>query len=157
MKGDSKVIEILNQVLTNELTGINQYFIHSKMNQNWGFLALAAHMRAESIDEMKHADQVIDRILYLDGVPNLQRLGKLNVGENVPEQFKADMALEENAIACLKKAVTICTEAGDHGSRELVADILVSEEEHHDWIEAQLGLIESVGLQNYLAQQVKGA
>ena len=154
MKGDKKVIEVLNQVLTNELTGINQYFIHSKMNENWGYTKLAAHMRAESIDEMKHADEIISRILYLEGVPNLQRLGKVNVGETIPEQFKWDKGLEVNAITDLKNGVNVCREANDHGTRELMERILISEEEHYDWIEAQEGLIENVGLQNYLAQQI---
>lgn len=155
MKGNTQIIELLNQVLTNELTGINQYFVHAKMCENWGYSVLAGKLRDESIDEMKHADQVIDRILYLEGVPNLQRLGKVNVGQTVPEQMKLDHALEKDAIEFLSGGITTATEAGDHGTRELLASILVSEEAHLDWIEEQIHLIDKLGEQHYLAQQLR--
>lgn len=151
MKGNAKIIELLNEILTNELTAINQYFAHAKMCQNWGFVTLGSKIREESIDEMRHADQIIDRILYLEGMPNLQRLGKISIGENVPEQLRADLALEVAAVTFLNQCVAECVKAGDTGSMELVKSILVSEEQHIDWIEEQLGLIDSVGLQNYLA------
>ncbi|TPV92523.1 MAG: bacterioferritin [Myxococcales bacterium FL481] len=154
MQGNDRVIEMLNQVLTAELTGINQYFIHAKMCKNWGFHALAEHIRHESIDEMKHADEVIERILYLEGVPNLQRLGKLNVGETVPEQFAADLELERLAIARLNEGVALCREVGDNGTRELCERLLVSEEEHADWLETQQHLVATVGLERYLAEKI---
>jgi bacterioferritin len=155
MKGHTKVIELLNELLTNELTSINQYFIHAKMCENWGYKLLAHKVRDESIDEMKHADRVISRILYLEGVPNLQRLGKVNVGQTVPEQLTLDLDLEKGAIKFLNDAIETARSLGDHGSFELMKDILVSEEEHADWLEAQLTLIDQVGLQNYLAQQIR--
>jgi bacterioferritin len=151
-----EVIRALNDVLTAELTAINQYFVHAKMCQNWGYKKLAGILRAESIDEMKHADQLIDRILYLDGIPNLQRLYKVNVGETVPEQLQCDRGLELEAIPRLAKAIDVCREVGDHGTRVLLEQILVSEEEHLDWIDAQLDQIEQMGVQNYLALQVGG-
>lgn len=154
MKGDAAIIDALNEVLTAELTAINQYFIHAKMCQNWGFMRLAGQIRAESIDEMKHADQIIDRILYFDGVPNMQRLFKINVGENVKEQFGADLDLEKAAIERLNNAVKLCREKGDNGTRELLEGILVSEEEHADWLETQLGLIDTLGEAHYLSQQM---
>lgn len=154
MKGDARVIELLNEILTNELTAINQYFAHAKMCQHWGYQALGSKLRAESIDEMKHAELIIDRILYLDGLPNLQRLGKVKVGETVPEQFKVDLALEVDAVKFLNQGIVACAEAKDNGSLELVKSILVSEEAHIDWIEEQQSLIENIGLQNYLASQV---
>lgn len=154
MKGDAAIIDALNEVLTAELTAINQYFIHAKMCQNWGFMRLAGQIRAESIDEMKHADQLIDRILYFDGVPNMQRLFKINVGENVKEQFGADLDLEKAAIERLNNAVKLCREKGDNGTRELLEGILVSEEEHADWLETQLGLIDTLGEAHYLSQQM---
>jgi bacterioferritin len=157
MTGNDKVIEALNQLLTNELTAINQYFIHAKMCEDWGFAALGAKIRAESIDEMKHADEVMSRILYLEGLPNLQRLGKVNVGQSVPEQFKLDLALEVEAVAFLNQTIEVCRSAGDNGTLELVKSILVSEEAHIDWIEEQLSLVEKVGEQNYLAMQLGGA
>ena len=155
MKGNDRVLEILNQVLTNELTAINQYFVHAKMCENWGYLALSAKIRAESIDEMRHADQLISRILYLDGVPNLQRLSKVRVGESVPEQLKLDLDTEIEAIAYLNKGIGVCQEVSDHGSRELLSQILVSEELHADWLEEQVGLIEKIGEANYLTQQLR--
>lgn len=154
MKGNAKIIELLNEILTNELTAINQYFAHAKMCQHWGFTTLGAKIRSESIDEMRHAEQIMDRILYLEGVPNLQRLGKISIGETVPEQLKADLALEVAAVTFLNQCVDECAKAGDNGSLELVRGILVSEEQHVDWIEEQLSLIDSVGLQNYLATTV---
>jgi bacterioferritin len=155
MKGNAKVIEALNDVLTAELTGINQYFIHAKMCENWGYKRLAEINRKEAISEMKHADEVIERILFLDGLPNLQRLGKVRVGEAVPEQLKLDHGLELDAVSRLNKGVALAVEVGDNGTRELLEGILVSEEEHVDWLEAQLELIKQVGEQNYLAQQIR--
>lgn len=154
MKGNDKVIEILNQILTNELTAINQYFVHAKMCESWGFQALGSKIRAESIDEMRHADQVMSRILYLEGIPNLQRLGKIKVGQTVPEQLKLDLALEVEAVGYLNESIEVCRTAGDHGSMELVKAILISEEAHIDWIEEQIGLIAAIGEQNYLARQL---
>ncbi len=154
MKGNKKVIELLNDVLTGELTSVNQYFIHAKMCKNWGYLGLASRIRKESIDEMKHADELIERILYLDGVPNLQRLYKVNVGETVPEQLKLDRQVEVDAVARLNNGIKLCTEVGDNGTRELLEDILVSEEKHLDWLETQLSLVESIGAAHYLAQHV---
>ena len=155
MKGDTKVIALLNDVLTNELTAINQYFLHARMCQNWGYERLWKKVRAESIDEMKHADQVIARILYLDGLPNLQKLGRLEIGETVAEQLKSDLALEKRAIPVLNAGIELCRSKGDNGTAELLEEILVDEEEHADWLEAQLTLVEQVGIQNYLAQQMK--
>jgi bacterioferritin len=155
MKGDAKVIALLNDVLTNELTAINQYFLHARMCQNWGYERLWKKVRAESIDEMKHADQVIARILYLDGLPNLQKLGKLEIGETVAEQLKSDLALEKRAIPVLNAGIELCRSKGDNGTAELLEEILVDEEEHADWLEAQMTLVEQVGIQNYLAQQMK--
>lgn len=157
MKGDAEIIDALNEVLTAELTAINQYFIHAKMCQNWGFSRLASLIRAESIDEMKHADQLIDRILYFDGVPNMQRLYKINVGETVKEQFTVDLDLEKVAIERLNKGVALCRDKGDNGTRELLEGILVSEEEHADWLETQLGLMDTVGEKAYLAEQIHPA
>ncbi|MBS1108303.1 MAG: bacterioferritin [Anaeromyxobacteraceae bacterium] len=155
MKGDAKVIALLNDVLTNELTAINQYFLHARMCQNWGYERLWKKVRDESIDEMKHADKVIARILYLDGLPNLQKLGKLEIGETVAEQLKSDLALEKRAIPVLNAGIELCRGKGDNGTAELLEEILVDEEEHADWLEAQLTLVEQVGIQNYLAQQMK--
>ena len=155
MKGNAKVIEALNDILTGELTGINQYFIHAKMCENWGYERLAEVNKKESIGEMKHADELIERILFLEGVPNLQRLGKVKVGERVAEQLKLDRDLELDAVAKLNKAIELCTEVGDNGTRELLEDVLESEEEHVDWLETQLELIKQVGEENYLAQQMR--
>ena len=154
MKGHDQVIELLNEVLTAELTAINQYFIHAKMCANWGYGKLAAKVRAESIDEMKHADRLIERILFLDGVPNVQRYWKVNVGETVKEQLELDLQLEYDAIARLNKAIAACTAVHDNATRELLANILVSEEEHTDWLETQLELIRQLGEQLYCAQQL---
>ncbi|QDA57682.1 bacterioferritin [Thermomonas aquatica] len=154
MKGDAKVIEFLNKALYNELTAINQYFLHAKMLKNWGLKELAEHEYHESIDEMKHADKLSDRILFLDGLPNFQALGKLKIGENPRELLQCDLALELEALPVLKDGIAYCESVGDYTSRQLFADILDSEEEHIDWIETQLSLIERIGESNYLAQQL---
>ena len=154
MKGDAKVIEYLNKALYNELTAINQYFLHAKMLKNWGLKELAEHEYHESIDEMKHADALSERILFLDGLPNFQALGRLRIGENPLEVLRADLALELEAIPLLREAIAHCEAVNDFGSRKLFSDILVSEEEHVDWIETQLSLIERIGEANYLAQQL---
>ena len=155
MKGDAKVIEFLNKALYNELIAINQYFLHAKMLKNWGLKELAEHEYHESIDEMKHADKLSERILFLDGLPNFQNLGKLRIGEDPLELLRADLALELEALPTLKDAIAYCEQVGDYVSRELFAEILESEEEHIDWIETQLGLIERLGLQNYLLSKVE--
>ena len=154
MKGDPKVIEALNEILTGELTAINQYFLHARMCKNWGYERIAAKVWAESIDEMKHAQSLTDRILFLEGIPNLQKLGKLNIGETVEEQFEADLALEYTALTNLKAAIKVCFEAADHTTRELFEHILEDEESHIDWLEAQLGLIKDLGRTAYLAEQI---
>lgn len=155
MKGSANVIELLNEVLTAELTAINQYFIHAKMCLDWGYKRLASTIRAESIDEMKHADQLIERILFLQGIPNVQRYNKVNVGETVKEQFELDLQLEYDAVGRLRDAVAACRAEKDEGSRDLLEHILISEEEHIDWLETQLELIKQVGEQNYLAEQIR--
>ncbi len=155
VKAGKDIIEALNEVLTAELTAINQYFLHAKMMENWGYQRLYQKVYHESIDEMKHSNKVIERILFLDGVPNVQRLGRVRIGERVEEMFRADIALEEEAIPRLNNAIALCREQGDNGTRSLLESILVDEEEHLDWLEAQLHLIGEIGLQNYLAQQVR--
>ena len=154
MKGDKRILEILNDVLTAELTAINQYFVHGEMCENWGFHRLHHAIRKHSIGEMKHAEEVIERILFLDGIPNMQRLGKINIGENVPEQLRLDLGLEMDALPRLNKGIETCREMGDNATRHLLEQILADEEEHVDWLEAQLALIEQVGGPNYLAQQM---
>ena len=154
MKGDARVIEYLNKALYNELTAINQYFLHAKMLKNWGLKELAEHEYKESIDEMKHADKLSERILFLDGLPNFQALGKLRIGENPRELLACDLALEMEGLPLLRDAIRHCENVGDFVSRKLFADILDSEEEHIDWIETQLSLIERIGEPNYLAQQL---
>jgi bacterioferritin len=154
MKGDPAIIEALNEVLTAELTAINQYFIHHKMCENWGYERLAKKKREESIEEMKHADAVIGRILYFDGIPNMQRLSPIRIGENPVEQHKLDLAVETEAVDRLNKAIALCREKGDNGSRELLEDILVNEEESVDWLEAQLHIIDEIGKEQYLAEQI---
>ncbi len=155
MKGDSKVIEHLNKALYNELIAINQYFLHAKMLKNWGFKELAEHEHHESIDEMKHADKLIDRILFLEGLPNLQSLGKLFIGESPKEIFECDLKLELLAVPDLKAAVAYSETVADYVSRDLFAEILGSEEEHVDWLETQLDLIARLGEQGYLQAQLK--
>lgn len=149
MKGDAKVIEYLNRALTNELTAINQYFLHARMFENWGLEKLNEKEYHESIDEMKHADALIKRILFLDGLPNLQDLGKILIGENTREVLECDLKLEMDAVPLLREAVAHCEKVSDYVSRELFEDILESEEEHIDWLETQLELIDKVGIENY--------
>jgi bacterioferritin len=157
MKGDKKVIEFLNKALYNELVAINQYFLHSRMWKDWGFKALADHEYHESIDEMKHADRLIERILFLEGLPNLQNLGKLRIGEDTQEMLECDLALELEALPDLREGIKHCEKVQDYTSRELLEDILESEEEHIDYLETQLELINKVGLQNYLQSQMESA
>ncbi|MCW2679592.1 MAG: bfr [Frankiales bacterium] len=154
MQGDERVIELLNEVLTNELTATNQYYLHYAMQKNWGFSKLADHTYAESIDEMKHADLLIHRILFLEGHPNLQRMGSIRIGEKVREQFEADMAIEVQAIGTLRRGIDVCREANDTVSRLLLESILSSEEEHIDYLETQLSLMKGIGEQEYLSLQV---
>lgn len=154
MRGNDDIIELLNEVLTAELTAVNQYFLHAKMLENWGFHRLAEHSKHESIDEMRHAERVTERILYFDGVPNYQRYSPLRIGETVREQLESDLALEHDAVDRLNRGIATAVERGDNGTRELLAEILVSEEEHIDWIETQLATIEQIGLELYLSQQL---
>jgi bacterioferritin len=155
MKGSKKVIDVLNEVLSAELVGINQYFLHAKMCKQWGFLRLAEIVHKESIDEMKHADQLVERILFLEGLPNLQKLGRVRVGQTVGEQFALDLELERDAVARLNRAIALCVAAGDNTSRDLLEDILESEEQHLDWLETQLGLLKHLGEKPYLAEQLR--
>ncbi len=154
MHGDPEIIEFLNEVLTAELTAINQYFIHAKMNENWGYKRLAKKLYDESIDEMKDAEKVIERILYLEGVPNLQRYGSVAVGETVPEQFELDLQTEVAAVERYNRGIALAVAKGDNGTRELLESRLTDEEEHLDWIETQLRVVSEIGLENYLAQQL---
>lgn len=154
MQGNPQVIALLNDVLTAELTAVNQYFIHAKMMSNWGYERLASHTRDESIDEMRHAEKIIERILFLEGSPNMQRLSPVRVGESVPEQFQVDVELEYAAIKRLNDGIAACVAAGDNATRELLEGILVGEEEHTDWLETQLGLIAALGETAYLAEQL---
>jgi len=155
MQGDAQVIEVLNEVLTAELTSVNQYFIHAMMCRNWRYQRLAKHSREESIEEMKHAQEIMERILYLEGLPNMQKYMKINVGKTVPEQHKYDLALEVDAVARLNAGVETARSAGDNGTRALLEKILRDEEEHVDWLESQLQQIDEIGLANYLAQQIE--
>jgi len=154
VRGHAQIIATLNNVLTAELTAINQYFIHARMCENWGYERLWKKIREESIGEMKHADELIERILYLEGVPNMQRLGKVNVGETVPEQLRLDLEVEKAAIQALNAGIEEARSLGDNGTRELLEHMLEGEEAHANWIEAQLTLIAQVGEANYLAQQI---
>ena len=155
MKGDRKILDLLNEVLTAELTAINQYFVHSEMCENWGYERLHRIIQKHSIGEMKHAEELIERILFLEGIPNMQRLNKINIGEDVPEVLKLDLALEMDALPRLNKGIEECRALGDNNSRHLLEAILTDEEEHVDWLESQLALIEQVGVDNYLAQQIR--
>ena len=154
MKGNTEIIEILGEVLSAELTAVNQYFIHAKMNQNFGYTKLASYMRQESIGEMKHADVVIERILFLDGVPDLQKYMKIKVGKNIEEMLNNDLEVEFSAVERLNRGIEVAIKHKDNGSRELLEKILISEEEHIDWIEAQITIIKDIGVSNYLAQQI---
>jgi bacterioferritin len=154
MQGDPRIIDVLNEVLRKELTGINQYFIHSRMCQNWGYAVLTKAHYDESIDEMKHADRIIQRILFLEGVPNLSDYDPIAIGRTVKEQFESDLGLEMAALEVLRRGVRLCLDAADHASRELLEHIIEDEEHHVDWLEAQLRKIDEVGYQTYLAQQI---
>lgn len=155
MKTPAAVLDRLNELLTFELTAINQYWLHARLCQHWGYERLWKKLREESLGEMKHADKLVERILYLDGLPNLQRLGKVNVGQTVPEMFKLDLAVETEGRRILNESIEQARAAGDNGTRELLEEILVDTEEHQDWIETQENLIAQVGAENYLAQQIK--
>ena len=156
MHGDPEILQILQDVLSAELTAINQYFIHARMLRNWRYMRLADHTEKESIGEMKHAQEAMDRILYFEGVPNMQKYMKINVGKTVPEMMKVDHALELDAVKRLNRGIAVASEKGDNGTRALFERILVSEEEHIDWIEAQLQQIKDIGAERYLAQQIEG-
>jgi len=155
MTGNEQVIELLNNVLTSELTAINQYYLHARICENWGYERLWKKIRAESIEEMGHADRLIERILYLEGLPNLQRLGKVNVGQTVPEQLRLDLELERSSIKQLNEGCELCRSLGDNGTRDLLARILQDSENHIHWLEGQLELVKQVGEAHYLAQQIK--
>jgi bacterioferritin len=154
MKAKKGVVEFLNKVLTNELIAINQYFLHAEMCGNWGYVVLHNEMRKHAIDEMKHAEQIIEHVLYLEGFPNLQRLGTLKIGETVPEQLKSDLGLEHEAVKLLADAIEHCVNVGDFNTRAKLEVILTSEEEHIDWIETQMETIKQVGVENYLSQHM---
>ncbi len=155
MKVDAQIVDRLNELLTHELTAINQYWIHARMCENWGYDRLWKKLRDESLGEMKHADKIIERILYLEGLPNLQRLGKINVGQRVVEMLRLDLDVERQSAALLNSSIDLARKLGDNGSAELLEDVLEDTEEHVNWIEAQLTLVDQVGEQNYLAQQIK--
>ena len=156
MKGHDQVVSALNDVLTAELTAINQYFLHARMCENWGYERLWKKIREESLEEMKHADELIERILYLDGMPNLQKLGKINVGESVSEQFKLDLDVEYEAVKRLNEGIEACRTKGDNGTRAMLEKMLADEEKHVDWLEEQQRLIDDIGEPAYLAEQIKG-
>ncbi|WP_018502667.1 bacterioferritin [Parafrankia discariae] len=155
MRGDEQIVESLNAVLTNELTAVNQYFLHSRMQRNWGYKYISEHYYHESIDEMKHADRIIHRVLYLGGLPNLQRLHTLRIGETVPEQLELDRTHETNAVDTLREAIVLSRTKNDIGSAVLLEEILTSEEEHIDWLDSQLELISQLGAPEYLSQQIR--
>ena len=155
MKGDPRIIDALNEVLTNELTAINQYFLHARMCQNWGYAYLGNKIYKESLDEMKHADKLVERILFLDGLPNLQKLNKLSIGTSVVEILKSDLAFETATVPVLNNTIALCRSVGDNGSEELLTKILVDSEEHVDWLEQQAELLKQVGEAHYLAQQIR--
>ena len=154
MKGDAKVIAVLNQVLKAELTAINQYFLHAEMCENWGYEKLAKHTRKESIEEMHHAEKLMEHILFLDGTPNMSDYFKINIGPNVKAQFQNDLQVEFDAVKRLNAGIETCVKVGDNGTRELLEGILTDEEEHIDWLEGQLHAISEMGIDNYLAQQL---
>jgi bacterioferritin len=156
MKGNEGVIAVLNDTLKAELTAINQYFLHAEMCENWGYVKLASYLRKESIDEMKHAEALMERILYLDGMPTMNELFQLRIGRNVKEQIQNDLALELDAIPRLNQGIALAVSVGDNGTRELLTKILTDEEHHVDYLEAQLHVIQEVGIENYLAQQIHG-
>ncbi len=155
MQASPTVIELLNDVLTAELTAVNQYFGHARMQANWGYHRLAEHARSESMDEMRHADELIERILYLEGMPNLQRLGSVRLGEDPVEQLRLDLDLERDAVARFNQGIALAVQHGDNGTRRLLEGMLTSEEDHVDWLETQLGLVESLGEQLYLSEQLR--
>jgi bacterioferritin len=155
MHGDSEILKLLQEVLSAELTAINQYFIHARMLRNWRYMRLADHTEKESIGEMKHAQQAMDRILYFDAIPNMQKYMKINVGKNVPDMMKVDLSLEHDAVRRLNRGIALAVAKGDNGTRALFEEILVSEEEHIDWLEAQIQQIKDLGAENYLAQQIE--
>jgi bacterioferritin len=156
VKGDTQVIALLNDVLSAELTAVNQYWLHARLCENWGYDRLWKKIREESLEEMKHADELIERILYLDGMPNLQKLGKINVGETVPEQFKLDLQVEYEAVKRLNKGIEACRAKADNGTRALLEKMLGDEEDHVDWLEEQQRLVATLGEAAYLAEQIKG-
>ena len=155
MKGDAEILKILQEVLSAELTAINQYFIHARILRNWHYMRLADHTEKESIGEMKHAQEAMDRILYFDGIPNMQKYMKINVGKTVPEMMKVDLDLEHDAVRRLNHGIALATQKGDNGTRALFEKILVSEEEHIDWLEGQIQQIKDMGIENYLAQHIE--
>lgn len=155
LKGGKDIVDALNEILTGELTAINQYFVHAKLCRNWGYERLRKKIWDESIDEMKHADDLIERIIYLGGIPNVQRLGRIRIGENVREVFESDLELEREAIPRLNDTIALCRDQGDNGTRHLLEKILVDEEEHLDWLETQLELMDRLGDPIYLAEQIK--
>jgi bacterioferritin len=154
MQGDPEIIELLNDVLTAELTAVNQYYGHAKMQDNWGYKRLAEKTKHESIDEMRHADEVIERILYLEGLPNLQRLGSVRLGETVPEQLRLDLELEKAALQRFNEGIALAVAKADNGTRDMLETMLTSEEDHTDWLETQVGLVDSLGEQLYLSQHL---
>jgi bacterioferritin len=155
VKGNQEIIDLLNEILAAELVAINQYFLHAKMQQNWGFLAIGKRSREESIDEMRHAEEITHRILFLEGLPNLQRLDKLSIGQTLPEQLKSDLGLEYAAVKRFNDGITLCRAKGDNATEAMLTKMLVSEEGHVDWLETQLGLIAKLGEAVYLAEQLR--